>query len=108
MSAEGKPSSGFMYLELSYDEEDHGLRATVKKTGSLHRSVGAENSRPSCGPIAVFAIDGFDGIDVIPDEELLREIIDRFGAARVLELMGAQLPKEVLIAEITKRFSQSR
>jgi hypothetical protein len=109
VSDEGQPTTGFMYLELRYDEEDHGLRATIKKTGELrsHRSVGTEHSRWN-GVAGIFAIDGFDGLDVISTEELLREIMDRLGPERILELMGAQLPKAVLLKELEKRLAQSR
>ena len=103
----GQPTSGFMYLELRYDEEDHGLRAIVKKSGELRRSVGSENGRHYNQALAVFAIDGFDGLSVIPTEELLREIVERLGAEKILELMGAQLPKSVLLAELDKRMGIS-
>ena len=94
----------FMYLELSVDPEDHGgIRAAVKKYGKLNRSVGSENSRMTHGPFAVFAIDGFDGLENIDTEELLRELTDRLSAERIIELMGVQLPKEVLLREVERR-----
>ena len=98
----------FMYLELFYNEEDRGVRVKVIETSTpLKRAVGSQSTRFTDAPFAIYAINGFDGLDNIDTEELLRILTDRLDAARIIELMGAQLPKEVLLSELEKRLRTS-
>ncbi|HEV2174237.1 MAG TPA: hypothetical protein VGR71_11755 [Nitrospira sp.] len=99
---------GFMYLELYVDPEDNHVRAVVTKSGNLRHSVGGENSRMSAGPVAVFAIDGFDGLGVITTEDLLAELLRRETPEWLITMLGHQLSKSALLSELELRMRNSR
>lgn len=90
----------FTYLDLH--AEDDRILATVSKESKV-RSVGTENSRWSRGPFATFAIDGFQGIDVISTDDLVEELLERMTAQQLMERLAYAFSTDDLMTMLRKR-----
>lgn len=90
----------FMYLHLRYVESGtvfgSGVRASVETTGDL-KSLGTSTSRWSDQPFAVFAIEGFDGLDNISTDDLLARLLERMGAAELQQRLKWKFTTDELI-----------
>lgn len=92
----------FMYLVL--DIKDGKLVASIKNDGKFApRSLGTESSQLTHSPVAVFRIEGFDGIDCISDDELIFELHKRFTVTKLLDRMNVYLTDDELMAIMTER-----
>jgi hypothetical protein len=100
----------FMYLKLEYKTSEEagdmifgeGLWATISTNGDL-RSLGGENSRMSNNPVGVFQLSGFDGLENISDDDLVKELLRRMGPEKLMERMGWQLDAEQLMIMLAAR-----
>jgi len=91
----------FMYLQLSREDNGH-VHVRVVNEGTV-RSLGAPNSRNSHQPLAVFAIDGFDGIECIEEDVLWDELQRRPVYGGLASRFLREAATEDLLAELARR-----
>lgn len=91
-----------MYLVL--DIKNGKLVASIKNDGRFApRSLGTGSSQLTHSPVAVFRIEGFDGIQCVSDDELIWELQRRFSTTGLIEKMEAHLTNEELMAIMAER-----
>jgi hypothetical protein len=94
----------FMYLEI-WSHEGKTL-AKVVKQGITPRSLGTATTRNSQQPIAIIAIDGFEGLEVVDTEVLWDEIFTRCSTRELQQRFQIQLADQDLIDELRLRMGR--
>jgi len=91
----------FMYLEIWV----HSGKTTAKvvKQGITPRSLGTAVTRNSNQPIAVFAIDGFEGLEVIDTNALWDELFTREPTRSLMQRFQLELSDDEITQELRER-----
>ncbi len=96
----------FMYIHLGKDDRSGEIIAVVKTHGDLSQaspSVGAENTRLSRSPFAVFQVDKFVGLENIDTDELVAELQRRMTAAQLMQRIEFQFTSKELLDMVAER-----
>jgi hypothetical protein len=96
--------SGFMYLEISV--HDGKTLAKVVKEGITPRSLGTDTSRNSQQPVAIIAIDDFEGLEVIDTDVLWDELFTRASSKELIRRFQIHLDNQDLIDELRVRMNR--
>jgi hypothetical protein len=97
----------FMYLHLHTSVNDTSrLIAEVKTTGSPNApSLGTANSQMSHGPVGVFRIEQFTGLENISMDDLMTELSSRMTAEQIIQYVSTDISNAQLIEMVKKRMS---
>jgi hypothetical protein len=96
----------FMYLEI-WTKAESGVSckvsAKVLKDSNWKHGLGTDIYRLSHQPIAIFAIDSFDGLENIDSDELWTELFRRMTTKELAKKFGITLTFDELLAELKLR-----